>query len=81
MFSLTFRISEKEYTFYELYRVKGGYCSHRNIYYDFCIAGQERVKGSGSVDKIKKDRHDHVGDNVYTPWTSVITSPFGFGDH
>ena len=44
MLSLAFQILEKNRIFVELYEVKGGYCSHRNIYYDFCIAGQERVK-------------------------------------
>ena len=39
--SLAFQILEKGKIFV-LRRVEGRYYSHRKIYYDFCIAGQER---------------------------------------
>ena len=39
-----FRILEKDEIFFELCKIKGGHYSHRNIHYDFCIVGQERVK-------------------------------------
>ena len=35
---------DKTQILFKLHRIKDGYYSHRNIYYDFCIAGQERVK-------------------------------------
>ena len=44
MLSLIFKILEKDQIFVELCRVKHGYYNHRNIYYDFCIVCQERVK-------------------------------------
>ena len=43
MFSFPFKNKFKYEIYVELPRVKGGHCNHRNIYYDFCIACQERA--------------------------------------
>ena len=52
MFSLAFQNLEKNKIFLELLRGKGKYCSHRNIYYDFCIVGQERVDTRAAHDAL-----------------------------
>ena len=41
--SPTFQILEKDEIFMKLCRNESWYCNHRNIYYDFIIAGQVRV--------------------------------------
>ena len=46
MLSHTFEILEKDKIIFELCRIEGGYYNHRNIYYDFCIAGQERARST-----------------------------------
>ena len=38
------------------------------------------LKGSGVVDKIKKHHLDSLSE-MSTPWPSVLTSPFGFGEN
>ena len=41
MLPIPFKILEKDEILFKLQRIKGRYYSHRNICYDFCIAGQE----------------------------------------